>query len=38
MGKRNFGLIGSVRADVGSIRVIRGMKLIEAAQKLDHRV
>jgi len=26
MGKRNFGLIGSVRADVGSIRVIRGMK------------
>jgi len=36
VGKRNFGLIGPVRADVGSIRVIRG--LVQAAQKFDHRV
>jgi len=36
MGKRNFGW--AVRADPGSISVIGREYLIEAAQKLDHRV
>ncbi len=41
MGKRNFGLIGPVQADLGEIRVIRGLKWtvsVEAAQKFDHRL
>jgi len=43
MGKRNFGLNGSLGAYPGSIRVIGGMTevsqyLIEATQKFDHRV
>ncbi len=39
MGKQKLGLIGPVRADLDSISVIGGMMyLIEAAQKLDHRV